>query len=170
MTTLPPIGCMGGCDEAQLRCLRATPRPVRRSQSASERRSSTVQRAAATAWTSRVFSASPAATRCYARDDRAHRFAWNDSCDCGCPGPGFRRQRGVGTRVGEGLVRRMPPGRAERAGCVRRRLHRGRKSPATTALSLKVFLQSSHKDMPNLILKPAEADDIIAYILSLKRK
>ena len=42
--------------------------------------------------------------------------------------------------------------------------------PSTTALSLKVFLQSSHKDMPNLILKPAEADDIIAYILSLKRK
>ena len=42
--------------------------------------------------------------------------------------------------------------------------------PSTTALSLKVFLQSSHKDMPNLILKPAEADDIIAYILSLKRR
>jgi mono/diheme cytochrome c family protein len=42
--------------------------------------------------------------------------------------------------------------------------------PSTTALSLKVFLQSSHKDMPNLILKPAEADDIIAYILSLKSK
>jgi len=42
--------------------------------------------------------------------------------------------------------------------------------PSTTALSLKVFLQSSHKDMPNLVLKPTEADDIIAYILSLKRK
>ena len=42
--------------------------------------------------------------------------------------------------------------------------------PSTTALSLKVFLQSSHMDMPNLILKPAEADDIIAYILSLKRR
>ena len=39
-----------------------------------------------------------------------------------------------------------------------------------TALSLKVFLQSSHKDMPNLILKPGEAEDIIAYILSLKSK
>ena len=34
--------------------------------------------------------------------------------------------------------------------------------PSTTALSLRVFLQSSHK--------PAEADDIIAYILSFKRK
>jgi mono/diheme cytochrome c family protein len=42
--------------------------------------------------------------------------------------------------------------------------------PSTTALSLRVFLQSSHKDMPNLSLKSADADDIIAYILSLKRK
>jgi mono/diheme cytochrome c family protein len=42
--------------------------------------------------------------------------------------------------------------------------------PSTTALSLKVFFQSSHKEMPNFTLKPAEADDIIAYILSLKRK
>lgn len=42
--------------------------------------------------------------------------------------------------------------------------------PSTTALSLKVFLQTSHKNMPNFILKPSEADDIIAYILSLRRK
>ncbi len=42
--------------------------------------------------------------------------------------------------------------------------------PSTTALSLRVFLQSNHKEMPNFSLKPAEADDIIAYILSLKRK
>jgi mono/diheme cytochrome c family protein len=42
--------------------------------------------------------------------------------------------------------------------------------PSTTALSLRVFLQSSHKEMPNFSLKPAEADDIIAYILSLKRR
>lgn len=42
--------------------------------------------------------------------------------------------------------------------------------PSTTALSLKVFLQSSHKEMPNFTLKAAEADDIIAYILSLKGK
>jgi mono/diheme cytochrome c family protein len=39
---------------------------------------------------------------------------------------------------------------------------------STTALSLRVFLHSNHKHMPNLNLKPAEADDIIAYILSLK--
>ena len=42
--------------------------------------------------------------------------------------------------------------------------------PSTTALSLRVFLQSNHKEMPNVSLKPAEADDIITYILSLKRQ
>ena len=42
--------------------------------------------------------------------------------------------------------------------------------PSTTGLSLKVFLRSNHKNMPNLILSEAEADDIIAYILSLKKK
>lgn len=41
--------------------------------------------------------------------------------------------------------------------------------PNTTALSLNVFLRSSHDNMPNLILKRDEADDIVAYILSLKR-
>jgi mono/diheme cytochrome c family protein len=41
--------------------------------------------------------------------------------------------------------------------------------PSTTALALKVFLQSSHKTMPNYIIKPADADDLVAYILSLKR-
>lgn len=44
------------------------------------------------------------------------------------------------------------------------------KLPSTTALSLRVFLQTNHKEMPNFTLKRAEADDIIAYILSLKRK
>jgi cytochrome c len=41
--------------------------------------------------------------------------------------------------------------------------------PATTALSLKVFLQTSHPSMPNLILKPDESDSLVNYILSLKR-
>jgi mono/diheme cytochrome c family protein len=43
-------------------------------------------------------------------------------------------------------------------------------TPSTTRLSLKVFLRTSHKTMPNFILKPEEADDIVAYILSLRRK
>jgi mono/diheme cytochrome c family protein len=42
--------------------------------------------------------------------------------------------------------------------------------PSTTALSLRVFLQSSHRNMPNLILGRTETDDLIAYILSLKAK
>jgi cytochrome c len=44
------------------------------------------------------------------------------------------------------------------------------KLPSTTALSLKVFLQTSHRNMPNFILQPDEAGDVVAYILSLKRK
>jgi len=44
------------------------------------------------------------------------------------------------------------------------------KVPSTTALSLKVFLRTSHRNMPNFILQPDEADDIVAYIMSLKRK
>jgi mono/diheme cytochrome c family protein len=41
--------------------------------------------------------------------------------------------------------------------------------PSTTALSLKVFLRSTHNQMPNFILPSADTDDVIAYILSLKR-
>jgi mono/diheme cytochrome c family protein len=40
--------------------------------------------------------------------------------------------------------------------------------PSTTALSLKVFLQTSHASMPNLVIAPGESDDLINYILSLK--
>jgi cytochrome c len=42
--------------------------------------------------------------------------------------------------------------------------------PSTTELSLKVFLTTSHKTMPNFIIKQRDADDLVAYILSLKRK
>ena len=41
--------------------------------------------------------------------------------------------------------------------------------PGTTALSLNVFLRSSHKTMPNLMMERREADELVAYILSLKR-
>lgn len=44
------------------------------------------------------------------------------------------------------------------------------KQRSTTALSLRVFLQSNHDRMPDFMLKTSEADDIIAYILSLKDK
>jgi cytochrome c2 len=43
--------------------------------------------------------------------------------------------------------------------------------PSTTALSLNEFLRSRHKGrMPNFLLSRAHTDDVIAYILSLKRK
>ena len=41
--------------------------------------------------------------------------------------------------------------------------------PAMTALALRVFLRTPHGDMPNLILSDAETDDLIAYILGLRR-
>ncbi len=40
--------------------------------------------------------------------------------------------------------------------------------PSTTELSLKVFLRSNHNSMPNLILSPDQADDLVTYILSLR--
>ena len=42
--------------------------------------------------------------------------------------------------------------------------------PSTTALSLKVFLETSHDKMPNFQLTQRETDDVIAYILSIKQK
>ncbi|WP_022720965.1 cytochrome c552 [Rhodopseudomonas sp. B29] len=41
--------------------------------------------------------------------------------------------------------------------------------PSTTALSLNVFLRSNHTAMPNLIIAPGDAAEIVQYILSLKR-
>jgi mono/diheme cytochrome c family protein len=41
--------------------------------------------------------------------------------------------------------------------------------PSTTELSLKVFLRTSHRSMPNLVIAPDQADDLVNYILSLKR-
>jgi len=44
------------------------------------------------------------------------------------------------------------------------------KMPSTTALSLKVFLRSNHKRMPNFILSNSDTDDVVNYILSLKQR
>ena len=40
---------------------------------------------------------------------------------------------------------------------------------STTALSLKVFMKTSHHRMPNIIIGPEQADDLANYILSLRR-
>ena len=42
-------------------------------------------------------------------------------------------------------------------------------TPGMTRTALTVFFRTPHKKMPNLIISGAEADDVIAYILSLKR-
>lgn len=44
------------------------------------------------------------------------------------------------------------------------------KMPSTTELSLKVFLRSSHKQMPNILLSADEIDSLAAYILGLAHK
>jgi cytochrome c len=41
-------------------------------------------------------------------------------------------------------------------------------APSTTQLSLRVFLQSPHRLMPDFRLTAQERDDVISYILSLK--
>ncbi len=38
----------------------------------------------------------------------------------------------------------------------------------TTGLSLKVFLKTSHQNMPNLVIEPEQANALAIYILSLK--
>ena len=41
-------------------------------------------------------------------------------------------------------------------------------NPATTELSLRVFLNTPHRDMPNFVLTRDQADTVIDYILSLR--
>jgi mono/diheme cytochrome c family protein len=38
-----------------------------------------------------------------------------------------------------------------------------------TRTSLVVWMQTSHPDMPDLILEPQDLDNVIAYILSLRK-
>jgi mono/diheme cytochrome c family protein len=42
--------------------------------------------------------------------------------------------------------------------------------PSTTALSLQTFLVTPHPSMPNLMLSADEVGNVVAYILSLKKK
>ena len=41
--------------------------------------------------------------------------------------------------------------------------------PSTTAMSLRVFLQTPHRVMPDYNLTRRETDDLVAYILSQRR-
>ena len=40
--------------------------------------------------------------------------------------------------------------------------------PGMTSAALRVALQTSHRTMPNVMLRPDELDDVVAYILSLR--
>ena len=40
--------------------------------------------------------------------------------------------------------------------------------PQSTEMSLRVFLKSPHRDMPDLILTETEIDNVVAYILGLR--
>ena len=41
-------------------------------------------------------------------------------------------------------------------------------TPGMTGTALRVWLSTSHPTMPNIVVEPADMDNIIAYILSLK--
>lgn len=43
-------------------------------------------------------------------------------------------------------------------------------TPGMTELALSVWLQSSHPTMPNIILKPDDLRNVVAYIRSLDKK
>jgi hypothetical protein len=43
-------------------------------------------------------------------------------------------------------------------------------SPAASELALRAALQSSHRQMPDIVLAREDRDDIIAYILELKEE
>ena len=42
-------------------------------------------------------------------------------------------------------------------------------TPGMTAMALNVFFQTPHRSMPNFILSNDQKNDIIAYIMSLKK-
>jgi mono/diheme cytochrome c family protein len=44
------------------------------------------------------------------------------------------------------------------------------KTKGMTAMALNVWLRTSHPTMPNIMLRPDTADDIITYILSLRAR
>lgn len=44
------------------------------------------------------------------------------------------------------------------------------RDPATTALRLRVFLQTPHVEMPNYRLSQAEIDHLVSYILDRRRR
>ena len=44
------------------------------------------------------------------------------------------------------------------------------REPSATGYALRVFLRTPHETMPNFVLDADDIDDIVSYILSLKRR
>jgi cytochrome c len=44
------------------------------------------------------------------------------------------------------------------------------REPSATGYALRVFLRTPHETMPNFVLDADDIDDIVRYILSLKRR
>jgi len=44
------------------------------------------------------------------------------------------------------------------------------RTPGMTEMALRVWLQSPHPTMPNLLLSDQQKDDVIAYLMTLKGK
>lgn len=62
----------------------------------------------------------------------------------------------------------VEPGRNERKIAAATAFQAIARNPARTALSLRVFLRTPHRRMPDLTLTPEQTDDVIAYIRSLR--
>lgn len=43
-------------------------------------------------------------------------------------------------------------------------------TPGMTAMALKVWFQSPHPNMPNLVLAPDDRDNVVAYITGLRER
>ena len=76
------------------------------------------------------------------------------------------RRSGYGETVGRGVLPRVP--RSSRHVTQDATFSAIAAMQSTTALSLDVFLRTSHPTMPNLVLSGTDRDNLIAYILSLR--
>lgn len=60
-------------------------------------------------------------------------------------------------------------GAAGPAGDAAPTFHAIARMPSTTSMSLRVFLQTPHPNMPDFHLSREELDDVVAYLISLRR-
>ena len=80
-----------------------------------------------------------------------------------------RRGQQFATRVCAGCHALDPGDRPPRRSRMRRPFPVIAQVPGLTALALTVSLQGAHRRMPDLVLETQERNDVIAFILSLRR-